>query len=234
MSAHRRRVVGLAVPALLSSMTVAGALTEVRAVPVGDIEVWGALSPEAREVAGAMLVHVKTPIGRIPITGRAHARYDCDATFSGALRYSGLVRLFARLKGVSLVTRAEGAVEHRLSWACATPPDSFRGRVSIRDTILTGFLRIGGDSIPLQGDAWSLGAGAYHARFEAQRDANPFTVRIDVYERGAPRVLVAASAHMPMVLGAEARSALRSRSPLMRDASCRAPVAMPSLPATPP
>lgn len=183
MGGRKRWMTGLIVPTFLASMTIAGTMLDMQGVPVGDVEVWGTMNPTQRAVLGALRVHVKTPFGRIPITARATATYDCSATFGGALRYSALVRFLARLKGVDLVSQADGAVELLYPWDCAAPPAEFSGRVVIRDTVLTGFLRLGADSIPLNGRTWTVGDSTYHTYIQAQRLCDPFTVQLNLYER---------------------------------------------------
>lgn len=183
MGGRERWMTGLAVPTLLASMTIAGTVIDMKGVPVGDVEVWGTMNPTSRAVDGALRVHVKTPLGRIPITGHATATYDCSAKFGGALRYSALVRFLARLKNVDLVSQADGAIELLYPWDCAAPPRDFSGRVVIRDTVLTGFLRLGEDSIPLHGRTWAVGDSTYHTYIQAQRLCDPFTVQMNLYER---------------------------------------------------
>ncbi|HEX4935642.1 MAG TPA: hypothetical protein VFV33_20820, partial [Gemmatimonadaceae bacterium] len=144
-----RKIHGIVVALCLAGAAGAGAMWQPRGVPVGDIEVWGTMHPESRTVSGALRVHVKTPIGRIPMTGRARARYRCDATYGGTLEYSTLVRIFAALKGVDLVSEADGVVRLLKEWNCLAPPAAYRGAVQIQDTVLTGFLLLGEDSIRL-------------------------------------------------------------------------------------
>ena len=183
MGTSERRVLGLAFPAIVMSLAGVVVATQMKGVPVGDVEVWGTTSPGHREVEGALRVHVRTPFGRIPITGRARATYDCNATFGGALHYGALVRLLAHLQGVDLVSQADGAIELPYAWDCASPPHAFRGRVVIQDSVLSGFLRLGEDSIPLRGRTWTIGDSTYHSLIQAERSCDPFAVRLNLYER---------------------------------------------------
>lgn len=183
MGTSERRVLGMAIPAMLVSLAGVGAATQFKGVSVGDVEVWGTTRPERREVDGALRVHVRTPFGRIPITGHARAAYTCNATFDGTLQYGALVRLFAHIKGVDLVSQADGAIEFPVPWDCESPPREFRGQAVIRDSVLDGFLRLGEDSIPLHGRAWTVGDSTYHSRIQAARACDPFLVRLNLYER---------------------------------------------------
>lgn len=179
----RRRMVLPAMPVLVASAVATAAVEPGRGVPVGDVEVWGTVDSARREVTGALRVHVRTPFGRIPITGRARATYACDASFGGTLSYGAFVRLLASLRRVDLVSEADGGIEMLHPWECDAPPRAFRGRVEIRDTVLVGFLQLGPDSIPLHGSAWTVGDSTYHTAIEARRTRAPFIVRLNLYER---------------------------------------------------
>lgn len=185
MATHECRWARLAVPAfpLFLAAAATGIATQGKGVPVGDVEVWGTVDSAHRAVEGALRVHVRTPFGRIPITGHARATYACDASFGGALSYGALVRFFASLRRVDLVSQADGAIHLPYPWECDAPPHTFRGRVDIQDTVLVGFLRLGDDSIPLHGRAWTVGDSTYHTNIEAQRARDPFTVQLNLYER---------------------------------------------------
>ena len=49
-------------------------------------------------------------------------------------------------------------------------------------TVLTGFLRLGSDSIPLGGRTWTVGDSSYHSHIQAQRTCEPFIISVKLYE----------------------------------------------------
>jgi hypothetical protein len=182
---HRRQDGGVWRPTtvLLALVPLIGAVAVGGGVPVGDVEVWGALRPTQQQVEGALRVHVRTPLGRVPITGRANATYTCNASFIGSLHYGPIVRLLAHFKHVDLVSKAEGAVVLPDEWDCRAAPAGFSGRVTIHDSVLTGFLRLDDDSIPLTGDARTVDDSTYRTIIQAERAVAPFSIRLSLYER---------------------------------------------------
>lgn len=170
-------------PALLTVVASAALFLPASPIPLKDVDVRGAVHPVSREVKGIVATAVHIPFGQLRVKGRARASYGCDATFSGTISYGGLVRFFARLKDVSLVTVLDGSIESPEAWSCDVPADSLRGHFSLRDSVLTGHLHFGGDSITMSGPIWTHGDTTFHSILGTTRRGSTYTVRINFYKR---------------------------------------------------
>ena len=63
-----------------------------------------------------------------------------------------LVRMFARLKGIDLISDLDGAIDPEPGESCATlTPDSVRGKAIVEKTNLRGTLSLAGDSVRFAG-----------------------------------------------------------------------------------
>jgi hypothetical protein len=159
------------------------ALLPAHEIAVEQLELRARIEPVAREVTGTIGTAVKLPVGSIPVSGRGRVRYRCDGTFDGAVRYGWLVRLAARLKHVELVTRIGGEIDDDGQWRCGLAADTLVGHFEVRDTLLTGWVRSGADSIPLQGGIVQRADTAWSARISRSDDSARFAMRIDFASR---------------------------------------------------
>jgi hypothetical protein len=164
-------------------LAVSAALLANSAIRVGMIEAEGVVRPQSREVTGTVTTAVHTTFGNVPVTGHLHARYRCDATFSGTLRYGRVVRLLARVRGATLVNVAEGRIEMRETWNCLAGPDHFAGNFMLRDSVLTGHLSFRSTSVPVTGSARLDGERTFHIRISAAHPDHAYTVHLTLQER---------------------------------------------------
>ncbi len=100
----------LSYPGMSARLALFVLLTQAKPVPMRDVSLNGSIDPTARAFVGKVVAVIGTPIGRIPITGNVSARVTCTGTFSGYISYSRIVRVFAALKRVDLVTQLDGAI----------------------------------------------------------------------------------------------------------------------------
>jgi hypothetical protein len=153
-------------------------------VPVREVELRGHLG-DARRIDAEIRVLLATPFGRIPVTGHVRGAYQCDATFRGDISYGPIIRLIARIRRFDLVSELDGRVNPGEEWRCELmPADSVRGAATIEETRLSGWIRIGEDSIPFNGPSWSVGDSTYHSDLQVRRGARLLDARVNVYERG--------------------------------------------------
>ncbi|MFN8582839.1 MAG: hypothetical protein U0163_17925 [Gemmatimonadaceae bacterium] len=155
-----------------------------RAVSARSLGVRASIDTSAYRIRGAITAAVRTPLGAIPITGHVQAQYDCAAHIYGAVSYNPIVRLFARIKGVGLVSRLHASVSPVVGSGCAAFPDSLRGEVSINDTLVTGHIRVGSEVVVLEGPTWAVGDSAFAASLLAYRPGHSYAVEIRMFMRG--------------------------------------------------
>jgi hypothetical protein len=158
-------------------------------VPMREVVLLGIMRPEQREVSAQVIATIGTPIGNIPIRGRILLRVACAGTFRGTITYHPMVRFFARLKGVDLISDVDGAIEPQHVESCATlPADSIRGKALVEKTHLRGALSLAGDSVRFAGPTWMVGDSTYHGLLRVTRGTALMDIHVNLYERGkAPR-----------------------------------------------
>lgn len=125
-------------------------------IDLDDVALRGLIQPSARTVVATIRTAVRLPIGRIRVTGHAQVQYRCDGTFDGTVRYAWPLRVAAHIKGVALATQLAGEVHVGDGSECEVAANAFAGQFAIRDTALAGYLRMGDDSIALEGEARRL------------------------------------------------------------------------------
>lgn len=130
--------------------------------PVADFSVRAEMRAPSREVHGRIGTSVATPFGSLPVSGRVAVTHTCDGSFIGTVRYSFLVRLGARLKGIRLVTSLDGRVAPTALADCALLTTELSGRFRIADSTLTGTVRTAADSLVVRGIVRAVGDTAYH------------------------------------------------------------------------
>ena len=111
-------------------------------------------------------------------------RLECNGSIRGTISYNPLVRFFARLKRVDLVTDLDGAVVRDSTAACVNlPADSIHGTAMVERTELRGAVRVAGDSVRFIGPTWTVGDSSYHSLLHVTRADSAFDIRINLYER---------------------------------------------------
>jgi len=125
-------------------------------IDLDDVAMRGWIEPSAHAVVATIGTAVRLPVGRIRVTGHARVQYRCDGTFDGTVHYAWPVRVAARIKGVELATQLAGEAHVGDGSECQVAANAFAGRFAIRDTVLAGYLRMGNDSIALEGEARRL------------------------------------------------------------------------------
>jgi hypothetical protein len=131
--------------------------------PVNELAIRAAILEPSHEIHGSIGTSVATPFGRLPVKGRVAAGFTCDGAFTGTVGYSLLVRIGARLKGIGLVTALEGQLPPAALSQCTPSVSSVSGRFGITDSIVTGSISTGTDSLAITGVLRASGDTAYHA-----------------------------------------------------------------------
>lgn len=177
----------LSVP--LSTLVLGASIASAQTpVSMKNVELQATLRPESREIEAIIRVAVATPIGRIPVSGHGQLRYDCEGVFSGTMSYNPIVRFFARLKGVALVTAMDGRIVTAEPIDCsATSPHTMTGRADVDSTLMSGWVTLDRDSIPFRGPAWTHGDSTYHTILSAGRAGKPLTLHMNMYKH--PRMM---------------------------------------------
>lgn len=153
-------------------------------VPMRDVAIRGAATGASRQVKLVLEARIGTPFGRVPINGHVKLGYDCDAAFRGTISYHPVVRLFAKLKGVDLITVLRGGVRLEEGRECpAMEVREIRGRADVQATQLSGWLLFDGDSLSFRGPAWMVGDTSYHARLDAMRSGQAVHLTVSMFEK---------------------------------------------------
>jgi hypothetical protein len=174
--------VGLAVPLQIDAQT---------AVPMKNIELHATLTPHTREVDATIRVAVSTPVGRIPVSGHGRLQYNCAGAFSGTMSYNPIVRFFARIKGVGLVTALDGHIVSEGPVDCSSSHvRTFIGSADVDSTLMKGWIKMAGDSVPFRGPAWTFGDTTYHSILTTRIKDRPLDLHINMYKH--PRMMKAA------------------------------------------
>lgn len=153
-------------------------------VPMRDVAIRGEASGAVRQVKVVLEARIGTPIGKVPINGHLRLEYDCESAFSGTISYNPIVRLFAKIKGVDLITVVKGAVEVEEGESCpAMDVRMIRGRAQVDTTQLSGLILFDGDSLPFRGPAWMVGDTSYHAKLAASLRGKAVHMTVSMFER---------------------------------------------------
>jgi hypothetical protein len=158
-------------------------LASSNSIRLHAVAVRGDVQPATREVTGTITTEVRTPLGNVPVTGRVHAHYRCDATFSGTLTYGAFIHLLARIRRATLVNVMEGRMDSGEPWDCRVAGDRIAGHFTFADTALAGHLVYGGDTIPVSGFAWPRGEKQFHSVLSVRHSSRGYTVRVELAER---------------------------------------------------
>ncbi len=159
-------------------------------VPMKDVEIQATLHPVSREVNAVIRVAVSTPVGRIPVSGHGRLKYSCDGLFRGSMSYNPIVRFFAKLKGVALVTALDGKMVTTEPIDCnASLTRTLVGRADVDSTLMKGWIKLGSDSTTFSGPAWTFADSTYHSILSAHRTERPLMLHINMYKH--PRMMKA-------------------------------------------
>ena len=168
-----------------------GVVRAQTAVPMKNVEMHATLRAATREVDAVIRVAISTPIGRIPVSGYGKLKYDCDGVFSGSMTYNPIVRFFARIKGVALVTALDGQVITADPVDCTSSTErKLLGKAEVDSTIMKGWIKMSGDSVPFRGPTWTLGDSTYHSILATRLENKPVELHINMYKH--PRMMKSA------------------------------------------
>lgn len=159
-------------------------------VSVKNVEMEALFRPQTRAVEAVLKVAVATPIGKIPVSGHGKLHYKCDGSFRGTMSYNRIVRFFARLKGIALVTALDGRIFTDEPMDCSgSQVHALIGRAHVDSTLMSGWVKIEGDSVSFSGPAWTFGDSTYHSLLDAKLRNKPLKLQISMYKH--PRMMKA-------------------------------------------
>lgn len=153
-----------------------------------NVELHATLNAHTREVQAMIRVAVATPIGKIPVNGHGTLKYNCAGSFSGTMSYNPIVRFFAKIKGVALVTALDGDFVSADRVDCSSAlVRTLTGRADVDSTVMKGWVKLGADSVYFLGPAWTFGDSTYHSVLAARLQGKPIELRINMYKH--PRMM---------------------------------------------
>lgn len=156
-----------------------------------NVEIQATVYSATREIDAVIRVAVATPIGKIPVSGHGQLRYDCTGAFSGTMSYNPVVRFFARIKGIALVTAMDGNIVSTDPVACnSSDVQMLFGRADVDSTLMKGWIKLATDSVPFRGPAWTVGDSTYHTVLSARIQNRPLSLHMNMYKH--PQMLKAA------------------------------------------
>lgn len=171
-----------------ATLLVASSVSAQTPVSMKNVEMEAVFRPETRVIEAVLRVAVATPIGKIPVTGHGILHYMCDGTFHGTMSYNPIVRFFARLKGVALVTALDGRLASTEPFDCSpTRVRILTGRANVDSTLMSGWVKIDSDSVPFRGPAWTFGDSTYHSVIGATLANRQTELHINMYKH--PRMM---------------------------------------------
>lgn len=174
--------------AVFPLFVAAGNAASQTPVSMKNVELYATVKSETREVEAVIRVAVATPIGKIPVSGHGALKYNCAGSFSGTMSYNPIVRFFARLKGVALVTALDGRLVTGEPVDCSSASQTtFVGRADVDSTLMKGWIKMGVDSVNFHGPAWTFGDSTYHSILAAQMRGRPMELHINMYKH--PRMM---------------------------------------------
>lgn len=160
-------------------------------VAMKNVELQATLRAQTREIDAVIRVSVATPIGRIPVSGHGVLKYNCAGSFSGTMSYNPIVRFFAKIKGVKLVTALDGEIKHTDPIDCSsTLVRTLAGMADVDSTLMKGWIKMGSDSVPFRGPAWTHGDSTYHSILATRMENKPVELHINMYKH--PRMMKSA------------------------------------------
>ncbi len=136
-----------------------------------------------REMRGTIGTSVSTPFGALPVSGHAVVSHSCDGTFAGAVSYSFLIRLGARLKKIALVSAIDGRFAHSALAGCSLSGGPLSGQFRISDSTITGSILASTDSLSVHGVVRAIGDTAYQVVLTALAEYPADTVFANLYAR---------------------------------------------------
>ena len=151
--------------------------------PVEKLTIRAEGSTPLREVRGTIGTSVSTPLGALPVSGRAVVTHSCDGTFAGVVRYSFLIRLGARLKKIALVSAIDGRMAVPLPEDCILSGGPISGQFQVSDSTISGSIHASADSLPVHGVLRAIGDTAYQVVLTALADSPADTVFVNLYAR---------------------------------------------------
>jgi hypothetical protein len=170
---------------VLSPRLSAGVSTQDRTVPMRAVTITAIADPVSRRAQATVTTSIATFFGPVPLRSRIEANVDCAGAFEGSIGFHPLVRLLARLKGISLATHIVGRLEPPCGGPCLPlPVDTLVGSVTVHDKMLEGVVRLAGDSVRIAGRAWMVADTAYHGLVHATHANGTTDVVVTVIERG--------------------------------------------------
>lgn len=176
------------VAASMLLVLAAGAAAGQTPVSMKNVDLEATMKTQTREINAVIRVAVATPIGKIPVSGHGKLHYDCVGRFSGTMSYNPIVRFFAKLKGVALVTAMDGHIVSADPVNCSSSlVRTLTGRADVDSTLMKGWIKIAGDSVPFRGRAWTFGDSTYHSILSARMDNRPLELHINMYKH--PRMM---------------------------------------------
>jgi hypothetical protein len=170
---------------------MAGAAVAQTPVSMKNVELHATLNAQTREIEALIRVAVATPIGKIPVSGHGALKYNCAGSFSGTMSYNPIVRFFAKIKGVALVTALDGEIMTADPVDCSSSQvRTLTGRADVDSTLMKGWIKLGTDSVPFRGPAWTFGDSTYHSILAARMQDKPMELHINMYKH--PRMMKSA------------------------------------------
>lgn len=173
---------------VLPCVTLGASAKDQTPVPMRDVTIRGSAagSPQGGTVSLVVRATIGTPLGRIPINSYMRLSYDCAAEFRGRMSYHPLVRVFAKVKGMDLIRTVNGRIESDSAGAGACPGQTvgqIAGAARVDAMMLSGFLRLDGDSVGFGGPSWMAGDTSYHSVLSAERGGRRLVLTVSMYER---------------------------------------------------
>lgn len=151
--------------------------------PVEKLTIRAEMSAPLGEVRGTIGTSVSTPLGALPVSGRAVVTHSCDGAFAGVVSYSFLIRLGARLKRIALVSAIDGRLAPSARAGCTLAGGPLSGQFQINDSTITGSVLASADSLPVRGVVRAVGDTAYQVELTALSDDAADTVFVNLYAR---------------------------------------------------
>ncbi len=178
----------LAARALTFAVALGNSAGAQTPVSMKNVDLQATIHSRTRAIDAVIRVAVATPIGRIPVSGHGALKYNCAGYFSGTMSYNPIVRLFAKIKGVALVTALDGRIVTVDPVDCTSAlVRTLTGRADVDSTDMKGWIKMAGDSVPFRGPAWTYGDSTYHSVLSARVANKPIELHINMYKH--PRMM---------------------------------------------
>lgn len=175
---------------VLASLLTASVSEGQTPVSMKNVELQATMHSDTREIDAVIRVAVATPIGRIPVSGHGQLKYDCAGAFSGTMSYNPIVRFFAKVNGVALVTALDGNIVTPDPVDCnSATVRRLVGRADVDSTLMKGWIKLADDSVPFRGPAWTFGDSTYHTVLTTRIQNRPMSLHMNMYKH--PRMMKA-------------------------------------------